>query len=109
MVAMFLGNGYVLNKLKDYNNFKAFIIGYLNSLENVEAIAQIIFGAVPAKGVLPVTSGEFKAGHSVLLSEIIRSEYVYHSADSTYRMVEGKIYENRPSAGICMSRGQGKF
>ena len=94
MVAMFLGNGYVLNKLKDYNNFKAFIIGYLNSLENVEAIAQIIFGAVPAKGVLPVTSGEFKAGHSVLLSEIIRSEYVYHSADSTYRMVEGKIYGN---------------
>ena len=94
MVAMFLGNGYVLNKLKDYNNFKAFIIGYLNSLENVEAIAQIIFGAVPAKGVLPVTSGEFNAGESVLLSELIRPEYVYHSADSTYRMVEGKIYGN---------------
>ena len=94
MVAMFMGNGYVLNKLKDYNNFKAFMIGYINSLENIEAMAQIIFGAVPAKGVLPVSSGEFKSGESVIISETIRPEYVYHSLDSTYRMEGGKIYGN---------------
>ena len=94
IVAMFMGNAYVLNKLRDYNNFKAFLIGYLNSLENIEAIAQIIFGAVPAKGVLPVASGEFKAGESVILSRTVRPEYVYHSSDSIYRMADGKIYGN---------------
>ncbi len=94
MVALFMGTPYVLDKLKNYENFKAFIIGYQNIPQNIEAVAQIIFGAVPAKGVLPVSSGEFKSGHSILLPETIRCEFVIHSSDSTYRMADGKIYGN---------------
>ena len=94
IVAMFMGNPYVLNRIKDYNNFKAFIVGYLNTTANNEAAAQIVFGGIPTKGVLPVSTGEFKSGESVIISKSIRPELVYHSKDSTYRMEAGKIYGN---------------
>lgn len=94
MVALFMGNPYVLNKIKDYNNFRSFVVGYQNSLENIEAAAQILFGAVPAKGVLPVAAGEFKPGESVIIPKTVRPEFVCHSADSLYRVEKGKVYGN---------------
>lgn len=94
MVALFMGTPYVLDRLKDYENFKAFIIGYQNIPQNLEAVAQIIFGAVPAKGVLPVSSDKFKYGYSLKLDQKIRPEFIPYSKDNTYRMKGGKIYGN---------------
>ena len=92
MVALFMGTPYVLDKLENYENFKAFIIGYQNIPQNNQAVAQIIFGAVPAKGVLPVSSHKFKYGYSLKLDRKIRPEFVPYSKDNTYRMKDGKIF-----------------
>lgn len=92
IVALYMGTPYVLTKLKNYENFKAFIIGYQNIPQNIEAAAQIIFGAVPAKGVLPVASDKFEYGYSLKLNRRIRPEYMPYSKDETYRMKDGKIF-----------------
>lgn len=94
MIMMYMGSPYVLNVVPEYRNFKAFVIGYSDNQANNRAMAQLVFGAIPAIGVLPVSTGEFTYGKSVTLPKTIRAEYVYHSNDSTYRMVRGKIYGN---------------
>ncbi len=94
MVVMYMGSPYALNKIEDYQNFKAFVVGYANNMANNKAMAQLVFGAIPAIGVLPVGTAEFAYGESVVIPETIRAEHVYHSNDSTYRMESGKIYGN---------------
>ena len=94
IIFMFMGNPYVLNKIADYNNFKAFIVGYGNSVFNNEAAVQIVFGGIPSKGVLPVSAGEFAAGESVNIKEAVRPEFKLYSKDSTYRMESGAIIGN---------------
>lgn len=49
---------YALLDIKTTTNFEGVIIGYQNSVLAQEITAQIIFGARPAKGKLPVTAGE---------------------------------------------------
>ena len=94
IIFMFMGNPYVLNKIADYNNFKAFIVGYGNSVFNNEAAVQIVFGGIPSKGVLPVSAGEFAAGESVKIKDAVRPEIKLYSKDSTYRMEHGTIIGN---------------
>ena len=94
IIFMFMGNPYVLNKIADYNNFKAFIVGYGNSVFNNEAAVQIVFGGIPSKGVLPVSAGEFAAGESVKIKDAVRPEIMLYSKDSTYRMEHGTIIGN---------------
>ena len=94
IIFMFMGNPYVLNKIADYNNFKAFIVGYGNSVFNNEAAVQIVFGGIPSKGVLPVSAGEFVAGESVKIKDAVRPEIKLYSKDSTYRMEHGTIIGN---------------
>ncbi len=91
IIFMFMGNPYVLNQIEEYNNFRAFIVGYGNSRTNNEAAAQMVFGGIPSKGVLPVSAGEFSAGESVVLKKSVRPEIILYSKDSTYRMERGKI------------------
>ncbi len=94
LIALYMGSPYALNKIDGYENFKAFVIGYSNTQANNEAMAQLVFGAIPAIGVLPVSTDDFEYGSSVIIPKTIRPEIVYHSNDSTYRMERGKVYGN---------------
>jgi hypothetical protein len=67
MVAVFLGSPYVLKRMPGYENFKAFVVGYDANRFNNEAAAKVVFGVIPAKGVLPVTTASFKVGEGVAL------------------------------------------
>ena len=91
---MFMGNPYVLNKIEDYNNFKAFIVGYGNSVFNNQAAVQIVFGGIPSKGLLPVSCGEFSVGQSIAIKKAVRPEIMLYSKDSTYRMERKAIIGN---------------
>ncbi len=94
IIFMFMGNPYVLDRIEDYNNFKAFIVGYGNTIFNNQAAVQILFGGIPSKGVLPVSSGEFAAGESVKINKTVRPEFILYSKDSTYRMERKAIIGN---------------
>lgn len=74
MHVIYFGSPYALSKIPNYRNFKSFIVAYTNTLANNFAGAQIIFGAIPTLGVLPVATCEFKEGYSVILNNIIAEE-----------------------------------
>ncbi len=65
MIAVYLGSPYALTKIPGYKNFKAYIVGYTDTKANARAAAKVVFGAIQPKGVLPVTAGEFPAGHGI--------------------------------------------
>ncbi len=50
---------YALIDLKEVENIEGVIVSYQNSKIAQEKSAQLIFGAIAAKGVLPVTAGDF--------------------------------------------------
>ena len=67
---------YALIDLKTTTNFESIMVSYQNSKIAQEKAAQLIFGAIPAKGVLPVSCGEeFKEGMGVDLTAISRLSY----------------------------------
>ncbi|MFV0564746.1 MAG: glycoside hydrolase family 3 N-terminal domain-containing protein [Flavobacteriaceae bacterium] len=67
---------YALSNLTSIKNIEAIVVSYQNSEVAQEKSAQIIFGALHAKGVLPVSIGDyFKAGYGVDLSAIKRLGY----------------------------------
>ena len=65
MIAVYLGSPYAITKIPDHRNFKAYILGHMDTKANARAAAKLVFGAIEPKGVLPVTSGPFPVGHSV--------------------------------------------
>jgi hypothetical protein len=67
MVAVFLGSPYILKRMPGHENFKAFVIGYDANRFNNEAAAKVVFGVIPAKGILPVTTASFKVGEGVYI------------------------------------------
>ena len=75
MIAVYLGSPYALTRMPGYKNFTAFVLGYINTPVNNFAAAQVVFGGIPAKGVLPVASASFKVGESVVIPERFREEY----------------------------------
>jgi beta-glucosidase-like glycosyl hydrolase/CubicO group peptidase (beta-lactamase class C family) len=67
---------YALIDLKTTTNFESIMVSYQNSKIAQEKAAQLIFGAIPAKGQLPVSSGEeFKVGTGIELNAISRLSY----------------------------------
>lgn len=74
MVAVYLGSPYALTRIPNYRNFTAFVLGYSNNQANNFAAAQVVFGGIPAIGVLPVTAASFKVGESVVLPDRFREE-----------------------------------
>ncbi|MBC3759560.1 serine hydrolase [Hyunsoonleella sp. SJ7] len=67
---------YALDDLKTFENFESVIVSYQNSKIAQEKSAQLIFGAIPAKGCLPVSIGEFfKAGDGIKNNAIKRLGY----------------------------------
>lgn len=57
-----MGNPYALNPLDSLNNLAAVIVSYQNNSITATKSAEIIAGALPAKGVLPVEAGTFLPG-----------------------------------------------
>ncbi len=67
---------YALNDLKSVENIEAIVMSYQNSKIAQEKSAQIIFGAVGAKGKLPVSTGKFfKAGDGIHYNSLLRLGY----------------------------------
>ncbi|MCM4167311.1 beta-N-acetylglucosaminidase [Arenibacter sp. H213] len=67
---------YALLDVPSFQNIDAVVVGYQNSKIAQEKTAQIIFGALPAKGVLPVSSHpEFPVNTSISLESLMRLGY----------------------------------
>ena len=67
---------YALNDFKTFQNFESILMAYQNSPIAQQKAAQIIFGALPAKGILPVSCGtNFKAGGGILTTSLNRLTY----------------------------------
>ena len=67
---------YALLDLKTSENLESILVAYQNSAIAQQKAAQLIFGAIPSKGVLPVTSGdEFKVGEGIHFSSLSRLSY----------------------------------
>ena len=67
---------YALNDFKTFENFESILMAYQNSPIAQQKAAQIIFGALPAKGNLPVSCGpNFKAGDGVKTASLNRLTY----------------------------------
>ena len=81
MIVMYFGTPYAIPFISSLENFTAFVVGYAPSQANVFAATQLVFGGIPAKGVLPVSTGLFKEGESVIIPDRFREEY-HHFAGS---------------------------
>ena len=68
---------YTLDAIKSFSNFESVVVGYQNSRVAQELTAQILFGALPAKGQLPVSisNSMYKVGHGFETSKIDRLSY----------------------------------
>jgi len=67
---------YALSRLKTLENIEGIVVSYQNSEIAQRKSAQLIFGAIPSKGNLPVSIGNyFKAGEGIYNNEIKRLGY----------------------------------
>ncbi|MDA9125721.1 serine hydrolase [Flavobacteriaceae bacterium] len=67
---------YALNAFKTFVNFESILMAYQNSPIAQQKAAQIIFGALPAKGTLPVSCGiNFKVGDGLQTTSLNRLSY----------------------------------
>jgi CubicO group peptidase (beta-lactamase class C family) len=68
---------YTLDALNSYTNFESVVVGYQNSNKAQELTAQVLFGALPANGTLPVSVSNkmYKAGHGIETLKIDRLSY----------------------------------
>lgn len=69
---------YALLDVDSYANIDGVVMAYQNSKLAQEKTAQLIFGAIPAKGVLPVTAHkDFPVNTNVQLKSLMRLGYSY--------------------------------
>ena len=67
---------YALLNLATVENFESIVVSYQNSEIAQQKSAQLIFGAISAKGVLPVSVGNgFHTGDGIALSNLSRLNY----------------------------------
>ncbi len=67
---------YALSELKSIENIESIVVSYQNSKIAQQKSAQLIFGAIAAKGHLPVSVGDFfKVGDGLHLNDIKRLGY----------------------------------
>ncbi|MEX1383347.1 glycoside hydrolase family 3 N-terminal domain-containing protein, partial [Lutibacter sp.] len=69
-------NPYTLLDIKDFNQIESVLVSYQNSKASQEISAQIIFGALEAKGKLPVSIHKiFPEGTGITTSNLMRLSY----------------------------------
>ena len=67
---------YALQDLKSIENIESVVVSYQNNPVAQEVSAQILFGALPAKGTLPVSIGDFfNVGTGISINAIQRLGY----------------------------------
>src|SRR5690606_1703479 len=67
---------YALNDLRSIENIEGIVMSYQNSVISQQKSAQMLFGAIPANGNLPVSTGEnFKVGHGIKYNAIQSLSY----------------------------------
>jgi beta-N-acetylhexosaminidase len=72
---------YSLLQVKNFSNIEGVVVSYQNSRLAQEISAQLLFGAIAAKGKLPVSIGpEFKEGFGITSSNLSRFEYTIPEA-----------------------------
>ena len=72
---------YSLLKIKSFTNIESVIVSYQNSRLSQEISAQLLFGAIAAKGKLPVSIGtEFKEGSGITSTNLSRFQYTLPEA-----------------------------
>jgi CubicO group peptidase (beta-lactamase class C family) len=70
------GSPYMLNRFKNIKNINGIIISYQNSNIFQKKSAQLIFGAIESKGILPVSIGKLiSTGQGLELNKINRLSY----------------------------------
>ncbi len=75
VVLSLFGSPYALNKLKNAKDYPALILGYEDKDEAQSVVAQIIMGALPSQGHLPVSTREFPLHSGMRLHDIGRLQY----------------------------------
>ncbi|WP_044404365.1 glycoside hydrolase family 3 N-terminal domain-containing protein [Lacinutrix sp. Hel_I_90] len=69
---------YALLDLKSISNINAIVVSYQNSAIAQETSAEVLFGAIGAKGTLPVSAGQyFKEGDGIRTNSLERLGYSY--------------------------------
>ena len=72
------GNAYALNNFIAASNAKGLIVSYQNSAMAQDLSAQLIFGAIQAKGKLPISlSPDFEKGMGSITQPLNRLEYTF--------------------------------
>ncbi len=72
---------YSLLQIKSFANIEGVIVSYQNSKLSQEISAQLLFGAIAAKGKLPVSIGaEFKEGFGITSTNLSRFRYTLPEA-----------------------------
>ncbi len=67
---------YALLDIQSFENIDAIVVAYQNSVMAQQKAAQVIFGALPVKGVLPVTANpEFPVNTTVQIASLMRLGY----------------------------------
>ena len=67
---------YSLLDFKSFKNIEGLVVSFQNSKIAQEISAQVLFGAIKAKGKLPVSiNKEFKEGHGLVTSTLSRLQY----------------------------------
>lgn len=69
---------YILNKIPSFENIDGLIVGYQNSALAQQKMAELLFGAIGARGVLPVSAHqEFPVGSGINLKPLKRLGYSF--------------------------------
>ena len=83
---------YALSDLKTTTNFENIIVSYQNSDLAQQKTAEILFGALPAKGILPVSaSNDFKVNTSITTASLNRLGFSFPEQVGMDREVLSKI------------------
>lgn len=94
-VIVYGGIPYDLGQLNDLDKAEAVVLTYQNNSITRDLVAQLLFGAIPASGTLPVTiNSKYKAGDGIFVPSLGRlrytlpeeggldSEWINHRVDS---------------------------
>ena len=87
-VFVVFGNPYVLNYLNDIEKANGLVVAYQETAESQDLAGELLFGAIPSQGKLPVTVNQnYRSGDGMVTFPISRFKYTLPEelgVDSTY-------------------------